>query len=191
MRSALLAVLTRLLFPLEDEDLGVQHEHFRQRLFELPAEVHALAHRIDPQLGNMLDPLFAMDHEGERPEGGTLAVGTVAGRLAAKRGAGGGGRPGGGPGGGWGGRAGKGVGREIEAGDKLPFAPPKTVGGRAGGCGSHSILYVSIHADRFEKQTISSRKPKKMPDRRLRAGQERRLSGIFFGFRLEIVCFSN
>src|ERR1022692_1252501 len=35
MRSALLAVLTRLLFPLEDEDLGVQHEHFRQRLFEL------------------------------------------------------------------------------------------------------------------------------------------------------------
>src|ERR1039457_953385 len=73
MRSALLAVLTRLLFPLEDEDLGVQHEHFRQRLFELPAEVHALAHRIDPQLGNMLDPLFAMDHEGERPEGVTLA----------------------------------------------------------------------------------------------------------------------
>src|ERR1035438_10560204 len=71
MRSALLAVLTRLLFPLEDEDLGVQHEHFRQRLFELPAEVHALAHRIDPQLGNMLDPLFAMDHEGERPEGVT------------------------------------------------------------------------------------------------------------------------
>src|ERR1039458_4037144 len=83
MRSALLAVLTRLLFPLEDEDLGVQHEHFRQRLFELPAEVHALAHRIDPQLGNRLDPLFAMDHEGERPEGVTLAVGTVAGRLAA------------------------------------------------------------------------------------------------------------
>src|ERR1039458_5801660 len=39
MRSALLAVLTRLLFPLEDEDLGVQHEHFRQRLFELPADV--------------------------------------------------------------------------------------------------------------------------------------------------------
>src|ERR1039457_6104408 len=95
MRSALLAVLTRLLFPLADEDLGVQHEHFRQRLFELPAEVHALAHRIDPQLGNMLDPLFAMDHEGERPEGVTLAVGTVAGRLRAKRGGGGGGARGG------------------------------------------------------------------------------------------------
>src|ERR1022692_3409523 len=128
MRSALLAVLTRLLFPLADEDLGVQHEHFRQRLFELPAEVHALAHRIDPQLGNMLDPqlgnmldpLFAMDHEGERPEGVTLAVGTVAGRLAATAVS-------------EGERAGKGVGREIETGDKLPFAPPKTVGGRAGG----------------------------------------------------------
>jgi hypothetical protein len=120
MRSALLAVLTRLLFPLEDEDLGVQHEHFRQRLFELPAEVHALAHRIDPQLGNRRDPLFAMDHEGERPEGVTLAVGTVAGRLAATAVS-------------EGERAGKGVGREIETGDKLPFAPPKTVGGRAGG----------------------------------------------------------
>src|ERR1035441_748816 len=88
--------------------------------FELPAEVHALAHRIDPQLGNMRDPLFAMDHEGERPEGVTLAVGTVAGRLAATAVS-------------EGERAGKGVGREIETGDKLPFAPPKTVGGRAGG----------------------------------------------------------
>src|ERR1035441_720454 len=171
MRSALLAVLTRLLFPLEDEDLGVQHEHFRQRLFELPAEVHALAHRIDPQLGNMRDPLFAMDHEGERPEGVTLAVGTVAGRLAATAVS-------------EGERAGKGVGREIETGDNLPFAPPKTVGGRAGGSGSHSILYVSIHADRFEKQTISSRKPKKMPDRRLHRpglmpdGEQRRARGV-------------
>src|ERR1035441_2228614 len=133
MRSALPAVLTRLLFPLADEDLGVQHEHFRQRLFELPAEVHALAHRIDPQLGNMRDPLFAMDHEGERPEGGTLAVGTVAGRVA--RTARGGGARGGlaGTAVSEGERAGKGVGREIETGDKLPFAPPKTVGGRAGG----------------------------------------------------------
>src|ERR1035441_9435127 len=120
MRSALLAVLTRLLFPLEDEDLGVQHEHFRQRLFELPAEVHALAHRIDPQLGNMRDPLFAMDDEGERQEGVTLAVGTVAGRLAATAVS-------------EGERAGKGVGREIETGDKLLFAAPETVGGMGGG----------------------------------------------------------
>ena len=133
MRSALLAVLTRLLFPLEDEDLGVQHEHFRQRLFELPAEVHALAHRIDPQLGNRRDPLFAMDHEGERPEGVTLAVGTVAGRLAATAVS-------------EGERAGKGVGREIETGDKLPFAPPKTVGGRAGGGGASLDYELTLDA---------------------------------------------
>ena len=120
MRSALPAVLTRQLFPLADEDLGVQHEHFRQRLFELPAEVHALAHRIDPQLGNMLDPLFAMDHEGERPEGVTLAVGTVAGRLAATAVS-------------KGERAGKGIGGNFETGDKLTLALPKTVGGSAGG----------------------------------------------------------
>src|ERR1017187_2663781 len=83
MRSALPAVLTRLLFPLADEDLGVQDQHFRQRLFELPLGGPGVWHGIDPQLGNRRDPLFAMDHEGERPEGVTLAVGTVAGRLAA------------------------------------------------------------------------------------------------------------
>src|ERR1017187_4994368 len=109
MRSALLAVLTRLLFPLEDEDLGVQHQHFRQRLFALPTELPALAHRIDPQLGNMRGPLFAIDHEGERPEGVTLAVGTVSGRLAATAGS-------------EGERAGEGVGRGVETGGKLTFS---------------------------------------------------------------------
>ena len=83
MRSALLAVLTRLLFPLADEEFGVQYEQFRQRLFELAAVVHALANRIDPLWGNMLNPLFALDHEGERPGGVALTVGTVTGRLAA------------------------------------------------------------------------------------------------------------
>jgi hypothetical protein len=34
-------------------------------------------------LRNMLDPLFTLDHEGERPKGMTLAVGTVTGRSAA------------------------------------------------------------------------------------------------------------
>jgi hypothetical protein len=120
MRSALLAVLKRLLFPFEDEEFGVQHEQFRQRLFELPAVVHALSNRIDPRLGNMLDPLLALDHKGERPEGVTLAVGTVTGWLAAAAVS-------------KGERARKGVWREIETRDKLTFALPKTVGGRAGG----------------------------------------------------------
>jgi hypothetical protein len=73
-----------------------------------------------PLLGNMLDLLFALDHEGERPEGVTLAAGTVTGRLAATAVS-------------QGERAGKGAGREMETGDKLTFALPKTVGGRAGG----------------------------------------------------------
>jgi hypothetical protein len=50
----------------------------------------------------------------------TLAVGTVTGRLAATAVS-------------QGERAGKGVGRKLEAGEQLPFALPKTVGGRAGG----------------------------------------------------------
>jgi hypothetical protein len=50
----------------------------------------------------------------------TLAVGTVTGRLAATAVS-------------KGERAGKGVGREIETGDKLTLALPKTVGGSAGG----------------------------------------------------------
>jgi hypothetical protein len=72
-----------VLFPLEDEKFGVQHEQLRQRPFELAAAVQALTNRIHPLLGNMLHPLFALDHEGERPGGVTLAVGTVTGRLAA------------------------------------------------------------------------------------------------------------
>jgi len=71
-------------------------------------------------LGNRLDPLLALDHEGEQPEGVTLTAGTVTGRLAATAVS-------------KGERAGKGVGREIETGDKLTFALPKTVGRRAGG----------------------------------------------------------
>jgi hypothetical protein len=120
MRSALRAVLTRLPFPLEDEDLGVQDEHFRQGLFELPAVVHTLTNRIDPLLRNMLDPLFTLDHEGERPRGMTLAVGTVTGRSAATAV-------------GQGERAGKGVGGNLETGDKLALALSKTVGRRGGG----------------------------------------------------------
>ena len=61
MRSALRAVLTRLPFPLEDEDLGVQDEHFRQGLFELPAVVHTLTNRIDP-----LRASLRIDALGER-----------------------------------------------------------------------------------------------------------------------------
>jgi hypothetical protein len=109
-----------LLFPLEEQEFGVQYQQFRQRLLELPAVVHALANRIGPLLGNMLDPFFALDHEGERPKGMTLAVGTVTGRLAATAVS-------------KGERAGKGIGGNFETGDKLTLALPKTVGGSAGG----------------------------------------------------------
>jgi hypothetical protein len=116
--SALLAILTRLLFPVEDEEFGVQHEQFRQCLFELPALIHALTNRLDPHLGNILNSLLAMDHEGERPDGVTLGVGTVTGRLATTTMS-------------KGKRAGKGVGRGFKMGDNLTFAPPKAAGGRA------------------------------------------------------------
>jgi hypothetical protein len=119
--SAPLAILTRLLFPLEDEEFGVQYEQFRQRLFELPAFLHALANRLDPRLGNILNSLLALDHEGERPERVTLAIGAVTGGLATTTMS-------------KGERAGKGVGREFKMGDNLTSAPPKIADGMADGC---------------------------------------------------------
>jgi len=69
-------------------------------------------------LGNILNSLLALDHEGERPDGVTLAVGTVTGRLTTTTMS-------------KGKRAGKGVGRGFKMGDNLTFAPPKAAGGRA------------------------------------------------------------
>jgi hypothetical protein len=128
-----------LLFPLEDQEFGVQDQQFRQGLLALSAVVHALANRIGPLLGNMLDPFFALDHEGERPQGMTLAVGTVTGRLAATAVS-------------KGERAGKGVGGHFETGEQLTLALPKTIGGRAGGKGSHLYLPVMIHADQKQSK---------------------------------------
>jgi hypothetical protein len=68
----------------------------------------------------MLDPLFTLDHVGERPKGMTQGVGTVAGRLAATAV-------------GQGERAGKGVGGNLKTGDKLALTPPKTAGRRGRG----------------------------------------------------------
>jgi hypothetical protein len=116
--SALLAILTRLPFPIEDEEFGVQHEQFRQCPFELPPLVHVLTNRLDPRLGNILNSLLALDHEGERPDGVTLAVGTVTGGLTTTTMS-------------QGKRAGKGVGRGFKMGDNLTFAPPKAAGGKA------------------------------------------------------------
>jgi hypothetical protein len=83
MRCALLAALRWRLVPLEDQKFGVQHQQFRQPLLELAAAVHTLANGIDPRLGNMLNPFFALDHKSEGPKGMTLAVSTVTGGLAA------------------------------------------------------------------------------------------------------------
>jgi hypothetical protein len=82
---------------------------------------------------------FALDHEGERPKGMTLAVGTVTGGLAATAVS-------------KGERAGKGVGGHFETGEQLTLALPKTIGGRAGGKGSHLYLPVMIHADQKQSK---------------------------------------
>jgi hypothetical protein len=157
--SAPLAILTRLLFPLEDEEFGVQYEQFRQRLFELPALVHALANRLDPRLGNILNSLLALDHEGERPEGVTLAIGAVTGGLAATTMS-------------KGERAGKGVGREFKMGDNLTFAPPKIADRRAGGCvlRFHSDSNITI---RYNKKARTFKvKLTRKTDRLLPVGQD-------------------
>ena len=78
-----LAALPRLLFPLQDQELGVQYQQFRYGFFEASALVHTLANHIHRRLSDMFDPLHALGHEGERPEGVTLTVGAVTGGLAA------------------------------------------------------------------------------------------------------------
>jgi len=140
--SALLSVLIRLLFPLEDEEFGVQDEQFRQRIFELPALVHTLTNGFDPRLGNILNWLLALDHEGERPDGVTLAVGTVAGWLATTAMS-------------KGERAGKGVGRDCKMGGNLTFTPPKAAGGRSGRWGFWSHSYSNITLRIETKQVLS------------------------------------
>jgi len=70
------------LISLQGKELGVSRKDFGDCFFKLARLFDALADRIHPIRGNSLDMLLTVQHEGERPDGVTLAVGAMAGGLA-------------------------------------------------------------------------------------------------------------
>jgi hypothetical protein len=70
------------LISLQDQELGVSRKNLGDCFFKLSRLFDLQADRIHPIRGNSLDMLLTVQHEGERPDGVTLAVGAMAGRLA-------------------------------------------------------------------------------------------------------------
>src|ERR1035438_852994 len=90
-----------LLAP-QRQQLGIGGEDLGHRIFELAALLYQGANLLHQLLRHMLHVLFAVDHEGERPDGVTLALGAATvGFSAADVGEGE--------------RAGQRVGRDLEA----------------------------------------------------------------------------
>jgi len=71
------------LISLQRQELGVSRKDFGDCFFKQSRLFYALANRIHPIPGNSLDMLLTVQHEGERPDGVTLAVGAMTGGLAA------------------------------------------------------------------------------------------------------------
>jgi len=65
--------------------LGVRREHLADRVLKLPPGLDAPAHLLHPVLRDVLDMLFPLDHEGEGPDGMSLALGAMTGGLAATK----------------------------------------------------------------------------------------------------------
>jgi len=65
--------------------LGVSRKDLGDCFFKLSRLFDPLPDRIHPIRGNPLDMLLTVEHEGERPDRVTLAVGAMAGGLAASR----------------------------------------------------------------------------------------------------------
>jgi hypothetical protein len=71
------------LISLQGQELGVSRKDLGGCFFKLSRLFDPQADRINPIRGNPLDMLLTVQHEGERPDGVTLAVGAMAGGLAA------------------------------------------------------------------------------------------------------------
>jgi hypothetical protein len=71
------------LISLQGQELGVSRKDLGDCFFKLSRLFDLQADRINPIRGNPLDMLLTVQHEGERPDGVTLAVGAMAGGLAA------------------------------------------------------------------------------------------------------------
>jgi uncharacterized protein YejL (UPF0352 family) len=96
--------------------LGVGGEDLGHGLFKLAARLYPAANFSDPFLRDVLDPLLAPRHEGERPNGvallvlGAMAGGLTTAAVSERK------------------RAGKQVGRDGEAAEELELALAETSG---------------------------------------------------------------
>jgi len=110
---------------ISGEDLG-------DGLFKLPARFHQALNFLDPFVGDVLHPLLAAGHEGERPNGvPPFVLRAMAGGLAAKAVS-------------QGERSGKKIGRDGEAAEEFELALAETSGLRTFGCNLY--MSVIIHA---------------------------------------------
>jgi len=110
---------------ISGEDLG-------DGLFKLPARFHQASNFLDPLVGDVLHPLLAAGHEGERPNGvPPFVLRAMAGGLAAKAVS-------------QGERSGKKIGRDGEAAEEFELALAETSGFGTFGCNLH--MSVIIHA---------------------------------------------
>jgi hypothetical protein len=71
------------LISLQGQELGVSRKDLGDYFLKLSRLFDPQADRINPIRGNPLDMLLTVQHEGERPDGMTLAAGAMAGGLAA------------------------------------------------------------------------------------------------------------
>jgi hypothetical protein len=129
------------LLPPQGEQLGVGGEDLGYSFFKLASPLHQPLNFLDPFVGDVLHPLLAAGHEGERPNGVPLLVlramaGGLATAAVSKRE-----------------RSGEQIGRDGEAAEEFELALAETSGLRTFGCNLH--MSVIIHAEQ-ESQALFS-----------------------------------
>src|SRR5437899_6317557 len=82
-RSPLLTPLLGGLLSPQCQQLCVSREDLRNRVLVLPALLHQRTDLLHPIVGNALDVLLAIDHEGQRPNRMSLSIGAPAGIFPA------------------------------------------------------------------------------------------------------------
>ncbi|OLE17134.1 MAG: hypothetical protein AUG83_00275 [Acidobacteria bacterium 13_1_20CM_4_57_11] len=117
------------LLSRQPQKLGVGGQYLAHGVLKLSPSLDPFAHLVDPLFGNVLDLLFSLDHEGERPDGVALIMDAMTGGLATaqvrERE-----------------RAGKKIFGDMEAADQFEFALTKSRGLRAVGLAVHLIVII-------------------------------------------------
>jgi hypothetical protein len=81
--SSLLLLQLLLLFPRQNEELGVGCQHLANGLLELSPGLDSASYLFDPLLGDVLDVLFPLHHKGQRPDWMAAVVDAMTSGFAA------------------------------------------------------------------------------------------------------------